>query len=461
MSKEKEGFPHGNVVLYPLSKLLDEKGNVKAIFQTRAIRKDLIKKIADTIKDKLDLDNPIIIREQDQEVVVLAGVHRVLAFKKKKYTKIPTLVIQCDDEQAFKIVARTNLSRENLTDYEKAEIISYAAKNFELTLDQINKEYGFGFLNKSSLSNLSRCLEKSTKKTLNQWRNGVLDTSHVKELIYFKKDLQEAYAKKIIELGWTSAVIEGIVQQHRKKDKSYQKIKTYLSEKLKSNEPIKELFIDGVYEERFDFDDLFKEAKVEDVFNSYWNIKDSIKDFTNIFDQIKYPYTKAPIEETIPEPELEEAEEEMWLLFDETYHKKEKWWTEKQAKYALTKDTNEFHFFNDLEEIISFIKENSIGYIKADTDLEQAIVHDIVLEIQGRTETEAYADPEKAKVPQIDGGEEERNLLYLESLLEAYIKSYGTTLSVVRLDLKKEHAVLIQKLIKQKLAELSSLRNNF
>ena len=460
MSKEKSAFPYGKVVLYPLSKLLDEKGKVKALFQTRAIRKELVKKIADTINDDKDLDNPIIVREKDKEVDVLAGVHRVLAFKKKKYKEIPALIIQCNDEQAFKIVARTNLSRENLTDLEKAEIILYAAKNFKLTLDQINKEYGFGFHNKSSLSNLTRCLEKSSKKTLAQWKKGELETAHVKELIYFKKDLQEAYAKKIIDLGWTSAVIEGIVQQHRKKDKAYDQIKKHLTAEMKEGEP-KELFIDGVYEERFDFSDLFKEAKVEDVFNSYWNVKESTQPFLDLMDKIKYPYTTAPKEETIPEPELKETKEELWTLFDETYHKKENWWEDKEATYALTKDTNEFHFFKDLEEIIAFIKENSVSRIKADTDLERAIIHDIVLEIQGRKATEEYSPAVREKIPIVETEEEERNLKYLQSLFEAYIKNYDSKLNVMRLDLKKEHAILIKKLLKQKLAEIDNIRQQF
>ena len=250
MSKEdkKIKFPRGNPELVLLSDLFTAEFDINAPFQTREVREGLVDKIANTLKDYLDLDNPIIVRDVDGELQVLAGFHRVLAFKKKLFYEIPAYIIKCSDQEAFSISARTNISRENLTDYEKAGIIKYAQDELSLSYDKMNTEYGFGFHSKSSLSNLYRCLTKSSKDVCTEWRTSGISTGHVKELIYLDHKKQDYYLKKIIEVGWSVKTIEGIISQLRKQAEAYMKIELYLTAKIaEADTPI--LYIDGVYPE--------------------------------------------------------------------------------------------------------------------------------------------------------------------------------------------------------------------
>ena len=455
-------FPRGNPVLVLVSKLETPEFEITAPFQTREIRQDLVDKIADTLANYKDLDNPIIVRYiDDGELQVLAGYHRVLAFKKKLFYEIPAYVIKCSDKEAFKISARTNISRDNLTDYEKAYIINYAIKELEMTYDQMNKEYGFGFKGKATLSNLHRCMNKSSLEVRDSWKEGHISTRHVKELIYFERDKQDYYLKKIIEIGWNVKTIEGIVSQFRKQDEAYKKLEAYLTKQLPNGDtPI--LYIDGVYTDHYDFSDLFRDAEVDDVFINYWGVKDDLDPFIAILDKLNYIYKKAPPEETIPEPPKKKKKEDIYTLFYGAIHQGENWWEDEDANYALTKDTNNFEFFETKKEIIAYLKENKISLIKGDSAHENEIIHDLVLTIQKEKDAEKKVKAEPQTLSFADEYEveelHENVWVTLDRLFTAQVERYDDNEDqILDIPLTKRNAVLVAMVIKQRLSDSESL----
>ena len=81
---------------------------------------DKISELCESIKTS-GLISPIIVRKINSKYEIIAGERRYHACKKAGLDKIPSIVKEISDEEAFKVSLIENLQREDLNPMEEAE----------------------------------------------------------------------------------------------------------------------------------------------------------------------------------------------------------------------------------------------------------------------------------------------------------------------------------------------------
>lgn len=99
---------------------------------------------------------PLLVREIDGGMQLVAGERRWLAAKKAGLTSVPCRVVDVIDKTACEFALEENLKRKDLTDLEKATAFRQYLDHFQCTIEELAKQLS---MNRSTVSNLLRLLE--------------------------------------------------------------------------------------------------------------------------------------------------------------------------------------------------------------------------------------------------------------------------------------------------------------
>jgi ParB family chromosome partitioning protein len=121
--------------------------------------KEKQRELVDSIREK-GVVQPVIVRSTDGRFELIAGERRLRAVKELGWTKIPVLIKNVSDEQAFELAIVENIQRENLNPIEEARAYSKLSSEFNLTQDDIAKKVG---KNRVSVANAMRLLKLPTE----------------------------------------------------------------------------------------------------------------------------------------------------------------------------------------------------------------------------------------------------------------------------------------------------------
>jgi ParB-like chromosome segregation protein Spo0J len=88
----------------------------------REVNAAAVKKLADSI-DQIGLRHPITVREKGDRYVLVAGRHRLEAYRKMEIEHIPAVIVKMTNDEARLWEIAENLHRAELTNLEKAESI--------------------------------------------------------------------------------------------------------------------------------------------------------------------------------------------------------------------------------------------------------------------------------------------------------------------------------------------------
>ena len=166
---------HADAMRLPLDKIWTSP------YQVRAITKQALEDLMDSIKDTGGLISPIVVRPSGDGYELIAGHTRYLACVQLKHPEIPAVVRPMSDAEAARALAADNLTRKDLTDYEICK--------------QIETLMSAGFIN--SNSEASRLLGR-TRQDIIRYRAYAELPSEVLELLGNYPDLFGSSAAKAL-----------------------------------------------------------------------------------------------------------------------------------------------------------------------------------------------------------------------------------------------------------------------
>lgn len=103
---------------------------------------DKIRELSESIRE-VGLLQAVLLRPVDDRYEIVAGRRRFLACKKLDLSVIDSVIVEMDDKNAAIIRATENLSRENLTPLEEAQIFGNLLNKYEMDYDTIGIKFGY------------------------------------------------------------------------------------------------------------------------------------------------------------------------------------------------------------------------------------------------------------------------------------------------------------------------------
>ncbi len=191
---------------------------------------------------------PIIVVKQNNDMyLIIAGERRWRAAKKAGLKTIPAIIKDYKSKEAAEVAMIENLQREDLNPIEEAEGYRSLIETFSLTQEEISKRVG---KSRTAITNSMRLLNLP-ETVIKLIVSGELSSGHARALITLKSDaLKYEIAKRIIKEGLNVRQVEALVKQFntepkpekKKENQVYieiQNLESNLSKKLSTKVHIK------------------------------------------------------------------------------------------------------------------------------------------------------------------------------------------------------------------------------
>lgn len=147
---------------------------------------------------------PVVVRQVDGQLQLIAGERRFRAAKAAGLTEIPIRVVQMDDQQVLEAALAENIHRADLNPIEKAQGFQEHLRRFNQTHDQLSKKLG---LARSTITNLVALLELP-QEVQNALQSGQITTGHAKALKGADTSRQVALCREVIARGLSVHALE-------------------------------------------------------------------------------------------------------------------------------------------------------------------------------------------------------------------------------------------------------------
>jgi ParB family chromosome partitioning protein len=122
---------------------------------------------------------PLLVREVDGGMQLVAGERRWLAAKKAGLTTVPCRVVDVIDKTACEFALEENLKRQDLTDLEKASAFRQYLDHFQCTIEELARQLS---MNRSTVSNMLRLLELP-EPVKNALQSGKITAGHARAIL--------------------------------------------------------------------------------------------------------------------------------------------------------------------------------------------------------------------------------------------------------------------------------------
>lgn len=177
-----------------------------------------IQGLAESIREN-GLINPITLREKDGQYQIISGERRFRAFKFLNRDKVPALVLEnIDDSKMLELTLVENIQRADLNPIEIAR--SYKKLIYDLNIKQEELANRVG-KSRSTISNSMRILDLS-ENIQNLILESKITEGHARAILSLTDENErEAFAKEIVENGYSVRECEKIVKE-RKNDNNSQ-----------------------------------------------------------------------------------------------------------------------------------------------------------------------------------------------------------------------------------------------
>ena len=178
----------------------------------KVFNEEEIQGLAESIKEN-GLINPITLREKDGKYQIISGERRFRAFKFLNRDKVPALVLQnIADSKMLELTLVENIQRTDLNAIEVAR--SYKKLIYDLNIKQEELANRVG-KSRSTISNSMRILELS-ENIQNLILESKITEGHARAILSLSDENErEAFAKEIIENGYSVRECEKIVKDKK------------------------------------------------------------------------------------------------------------------------------------------------------------------------------------------------------------------------------------------------------
>ena len=183
-----------------------------------------LKELADSIA-RHGMVQPIIVRQNGDRYVIVAGERRFRAARMAGLTQVPVIVKAFDDAQVMEVALIENLQRENLNPIEEAAAIRFLMEQHDLTQEEVAKRLA---KSRPAIANALRLLNLS-EGVQEYVRTGQLSAGAARALVGVKDpDKQRALAQEAALQGLSVREVERRAQAanneaERKRAKAEQK----------------------------------------------------------------------------------------------------------------------------------------------------------------------------------------------------------------------------------------------
>src|SRR5215813_8752399 len=147
---------------------------------------EALRELADSIREQ-GIVQPLIVREQQGQLELIAGERRWRAAHLVGLTEVPVILREADDRAVLELALIENLQRENLNPIEEAQGYSKLIGQFQLTQEEVATKVG---KSRAVVTNALRLLKLS--QTLQHYvRDGRLSVGHAKVVLGLANDKQQ------------------------------------------------------------------------------------------------------------------------------------------------------------------------------------------------------------------------------------------------------------------------------
>jgi len=172
---------------------------------------ETLSNLSQSIKEKGILQ-PILVRRKDDKYEIIAGERRYLSAKSAGLSKIPAIILEVSDQEAFEISLIENLQREDLNPIEIAKAFQNYIDKYNVTHDELAKKIG---ISRVEVTNIIRLLQLPIE-IQEEVRRGNLTYGHARALLSIDEpSLQRNIAQKIIKDKLSVRETENLVKRSK------------------------------------------------------------------------------------------------------------------------------------------------------------------------------------------------------------------------------------------------------
>lgn len=170
---------------------------------------DTLKELADSIREQ-GIVQPLIVRERNGHLELIAGERRWRAAQLLGLTEIPVILRQADDRAVLELALIENLQRENLNPIEEAQGYAQLIEHFQLTQEEVATKVG---RSRAVVANALRLLKLSAEAQ-GYLRDGRLSVGHAKVVLGLGEErFQKLAIGRILKEGLNVRQTESLVIQ--------------------------------------------------------------------------------------------------------------------------------------------------------------------------------------------------------------------------------------------------------
>lgn len=147
----------------------------------KEFEKESLEELKDSIK-QYGIIQPIVVRKLEDKYEIIAGERRWRAAKEAKLEKVPCIIKEADDKEAFKLALIENIQRQDLNPIEEANAFKALIDNYNLKQEEVAEAVG---KSRSYIANSLRLL-KLDKEILDYVSEGKITVGHGKALLGIK-----------------------------------------------------------------------------------------------------------------------------------------------------------------------------------------------------------------------------------------------------------------------------------
>lgn len=180
---------------------------------------DKIAELAESIKNH-GVIQPIILKEDSNKYVIVAGERRWRAAKLVGLKEVPAVVMELSDKDVLEISLIENIQRQDLNPIEEAEAYKKLLTEFNLTQEELGKRVG---KSRVVITNAIRLMNLSD--TVKQYIiDGVISEGHGRVLLTISDEkLQGDIARKIIDEKLSVRELEKLIKSLGKEEKNVER----------------------------------------------------------------------------------------------------------------------------------------------------------------------------------------------------------------------------------------------
>ena len=166
-----------------------------------------LRELADSIREQ-GIVQPLIVREQGEQLELIAGERRWRAAQLLGLSEVPVIVKQADDRAVLELALIENLQRENLNPVEEAQGYAQLISQFQLTQEEVATKVG---KSRAVVANALRLL-KLPSEVQTYLRDGRLSVGHAKVILGLTSEKNQRLAaervlRDVLNVRQTEALV--------------------------------------------------------------------------------------------------------------------------------------------------------------------------------------------------------------------------------------------------------------